>query len=553
MGAALFSLPVAARAVVTPPSSTEPGIVMRGLTQEGASSGSGHQAVIVIPTPTQPGAQEASTEKIFILKAVVLDAPNVYNPMPLYDMWSDMVGKKVSLADLNTIAARVTKKYRDDGYIFSRAIVPPQKIVGGVVHLQAVEGRIARVLLTGHYKDKSGLIRAFADRIDTRGPANTHNIERYLLLINDLPGITAKSVIRPAKEANGADLIIDIEEKRAEGSLSFDNRGSKYLGPYRGTAVAAFNDALGLHDRTTFRGILSTDTKELRFGDITHEEQIGDDGAKVKVRAAFTHAQPGGNVSSDNILGDSQMYDLEGDYPVVRSRQYNWNLIAGFNYLDSTTDVSGTQTADDHVRTARAGTHFDMTDALAGVSQIDLTATQGLNVLGATPDGTGRSRANGHEEFLKGNITVTRIQKLPGLWSLMLSGAGQLADHPLLASEEFIVGGPTYGRAYDDGEISGDNGYAGVTELRYGGSVEDSPILNSYQAYTFIDYGKVKNYEPAVGETKQDSLTSTGLGVRFNLAYALSGDVELDKPLNKLVQSQGNRDSRLFFSLLKRF
>ena len=550
--AALFSFPVLAQAI-TPPTSTEPGVVMNGLMQEGSAASSRHVPVIIIPKPPKNGAQKLSTVKVFVLKKVILDPPNVYAPYPIENMWRDMVGKKVSFADLQTIADRVTRKYREDGYIFSRAILPPQKVVDGVVHLHAVEGRIVKVILTGHYHDKKGLIRKFADQIDTHGPANTHNIERYLLLINDLPGITAKSIIKPANVPNGADLIIDVEEKYAEGSVSFDNRGSKYLGPYRVTAVAAFNDVLGLHDRTTFRGILSTDMKELRFGDITHEEQIGDNGAKVKLRAAFTHAQPGGNVSADNILGDSQMYDIEGDYPVVRSRQYNWNLIAGFNYLDSTTDVAGAQTANDHVRTARVGTHFDMTDALDGVNQIDLTATQGLRILGATPDGAGRSRTNGHEEFLKGDVTATRIQKLPGLWSAMVSGTGQLADHPLLASEEFTVGGPTFGRAYDTGEISGDNGYAGVAELRYGGSVEDSRILESYQVYTFLDYGKVFNYQPVVGESKQDSLTSAGVGFRFNLTHQLSGYIELDKPLTKVVQSQGNRDSRLFFSVLQRF
>ncbi len=549
---ALFSFSAVAHAVVTPPSSTEPGIVMRSLTEQNGSTPR-REAVIVIPAPSQEGANQLSTVKIFLLKKVVLDKPNVYSPIPLYDMWRDMVGKKVSLADLNTIAVRVTKKYREDGYIFSRAVLPPQTVVDGVVHLQAVEGRIVKVILTGHYKDKNRLIRKLADQIDKHGPANTHDIERYLLLINDLPGISAKSIIKPAAVAGGADLIIDVEEKKAEGSLSFDNRGSRYLGPYRGTAVAAFNDVFGLHDRTTFRGILSTDTRELRFGDITHEEQIGDEGAKVKFRAAFTHAQPGGNVSSDNILGTSQMYDMEGDYPVIRSRQYNWNLIAGFNYLDSATDVTGIETANDHVRTARIGTHFDMTDAFAGVNQADFTLTQGLSILGATPDGVGRSRTNGHEEFLKGDITAARIQKLPGLWSLMVSGTGQLADHPLLASEEFTVGGPPYGRAYDTGEISGDNGYAGSAELRYGGFVQNNKYLTSYQAYTFIDYGKVRNYQPAVGETRQDSLTSTGIGLRFNLTHAFSGYVEVDKPVNKPVQSQGNRNSRLFFSVLKRF
>ena len=180
-------------------------------------------------------------------------------------------------------------------------------------------------------------------------------------------------------------------------------------------------------------------------------------------------------------------------------------------------------------------------------------ATQGLRALGATADGAGRSRSNGHEDFLKGDLTATRVQQLPDLWSVMLSGTGQIANNPLLASEEFNVGGPTFGRAYDTGEITGDDGYAGVAELRYGGPVENNKVLQSYQAYTFIDYGKVKNQSPVVGESASDSLTSGGLGVRLNFQQNFSGYAELDKPMNKPVASLGDNGSRLFFSILKRF
>jgi len=533
------------------PSSAQPGVIMNGIEQENAAPESSG-AVIVLPKE-ENGKKNFSTKKQFILRRVVLDRPNLYRPEALPDMYKDLVGQKVSFADLNEVAERVTRKYREDGYIFSRAILPPQKIVDGVVHLRAIEGRIINVKLVGHYTDKNGLIQRLADQIKTGRPANSREIERYLLLINDLPGITAKSFIKPSEEAGGGDLIIDIEEKSFEGSASIDNRGSKYLGPYEGTLVGAFNDTLGMHDRTTFRGILTADTKELRFGDITHEEQIGDNGAKITARAAFTGSKPGGNISDDDIVGDSQMYDVEGLYPLLRSRQYNFNLVGGVNALDSTTDLEGTQTQDDRVRTVRAGTRFDLTDSYKGVNQFEVMATQGLSILGATPNGLGRSNAAADADFFKGDATATRVQQLPDLFSLMVSGTGQATNKPLLASEQFSLGGPTYGRAYDVGEVTGDDGYAGVAELRYGGPVPDNMILQSYQAYTYSDYGRVINKVTPVGEESSESLTSAGLGVRLNFQQNFSGYVELDKPMDHAPAAEGDNGSRLFFSILKRF
>ena len=542
-------LPTISWAVV--PTSAQPGVIMRGLEKNNPDRAPTDGAIIV-PGEKSSG-KKLSAKKEFVLKEVVLDKPNIYSPDVLRGMYGDLIGQKVSFADLNEIAQRVTKKYREDGYIFSRAVLPPQKIVNGVVHLRAVEGRIIHVKLVGKYKDNNGLIQKLADQISTDRAANAKEIERYLLLINDLPGITAKSFIQPSEEKGGGDLIIDVEEKSFEGSASVDNRGSKYLGPYRGTLVGAFNDTLGLHDRTTLRGILTSQTRELRFGDITHEEQIGDNGGRLTARAAFTASRPGGNISANDIKGKSQMYDVEGLYPLLRSRQYNFNLVGGVNALNSTTDVLGIQTANDRVRTVRAGTRFDLTDSLKGVNQFELMATHGIPGLGATPNGAGRSRVNGERNFLRGNATATRVQQLPDLWSVMLTGTGQAASRPLLSSEQFSVGGPTYGRAFDDGEVTGDDGYAGVAELRYGGPVEDNRVLQSYQAFTYIDYGRVVNKNTVVGEYSSNTLSSAGFGVRLNFQQNFSGYVELDKPMDKAPAAEGDKGSRLFFSVLKRF
>jgi len=52
----------------------------------------------------------------------VLDGAGVYKGADLSPLYRDFLGKKVSFADLNEIARRVTRKYRKDGYVFSRAI-----------------------------------------------------------------------------------------------------------------------------------------------------------------------------------------------------------------------------------------------------------------------------------------------------------------------------------------------------------------------------------------------------------------------------------------------
>ncbi len=545
----LIALPAIASAQV--PTSADPGIISRSLEREDRNRGA-LDGNIVLPQ-MKDEAIEGSTEKVFTLSNVVVEGSTVYDQDDFAKIVGEFKGKEVSFADLSRITNNMTRKYREDGYIFSRVVLPPQKIQNGVVRVQAVEGRVENVEVTGNYKDRGGLIRSMANKIHSAGPTNTRDIERYLLLIDDLPGITARSFVKPSQTQGAGDLVIVVEQDLFEGSATIDNRGTRFVGPWRGELVGAFNSLFGIHDRTTLRTIIASQSEELQYGEITHEEQLFTEGLRVKGRYAITSTKPGGSISSLGIEGDSELFDVEALYPIIRSREVNLGINGGFSANNTTTELSGIEVGRDRIRSARLNSTFDFTDSLRGINQFDLGLTQGLRVLDATSDGIGRSRANGEHDFLRFNATATRVQDLwwPGI-SALVSATGQYTSDPLLASEEFTVGGAGFGRGYDSGEIAGDKGYAGLLELRYSGAVADS-LLQSYQFYTFVDYGKVKNISPVVGEVEEDSLTSTGVGVRYNLNYDLSGYLEVDKPLNKQVNAEGDDDTRVFMTLTKRF
>jgi hemolysin activation/secretion protein len=497
-----------------------------------------------------------SDEKLFTLTQVVLEGSSVYSQADIDRILKKFYGQETSFRDLNEINQILTRKYRDDGYIFSRTELSPQKIQNGVVRITVLEGRIGSVSVVGDYKDPTNLIKKLANKIQTSGPANTKTLERYLLLINDIPGITARSVIEPAAERGAGNVIITVEQEKFEGSATLDNRGSGYLGQVRATLVGALNSLFTVDDRTTLRGILSADREELKFADLSHERQIGTEGLRVIARVATTDTKPGQELKVLPVEGESQLADIEVQYPVLRSRQYNLNILGGFNATNSETDVANLNVAKDRVRSVRAGGRFDSSDQWAGINVVDLQFTKGVDWLNATENGLGRSKANGDQEFFKTNLSLLRLQELGyaagGNFSLQLAASGQYSKDALLSAEEFSIGGGEFGRAFDSGETTGDKGVAGSVELRYGSSL-DTPFLNSYELYGFYDLGKAWNIDPVVGETEAESLASAGLGTRFNLPYDLSGYAEISKPLTKPVDAEQDEDSRFFFSLTKRF
>lgn len=168
--------------------------------------------------------------------------------------------------------------------------------------------------------------------------------------------------------------------------------------------------------------------------------------------------------------------------------------------------------------------------------------------MGASKEGNElASRAKGRPDFLKLTAELTRLQQLSDRFSLVATFAGQYSARPLLASEEFALGGPNFGRGYDDGEMSADSGVAASLELRYAVST-DRFLPSGAHVYTFVDGGHIWSRSESAPLTRA-KLSSYGAGMRANLTKNLYATIEVAKPMSSDVLTQGNKDPRVFFSL----
>ncbi len=221
---------------------------------------------ITIPSMKTPSLPVEAMKIKFILRAVILNNSTVYKPADLTPLYRKLIGKKISLAQVFALRDRLTAKYRRDGYILSQVIVPPQKLTHGVVHMQAIEGYVANVSIQGNAHDSRGLIAAMAARIKLARPLTAKVLERYVLLMQDLPGLSVRTVLRPAAKQPGAtDLDILMTHKTVTGYASIDNRGSRAIGPLQGQVGINLNSLLGLDEQTSLQWATVNPTKELQY------------------------------------------------------------------------------------------------------------------------------------------------------------------------------------------------------------------------------------------------------------------------------------------------
>ena len=118
---ALGLAPTAAHAIEIP-GSAEPGQIERRFDQPPLALPETESLPSVPPqAPTGPTIGGS-----FKLTAIKLDGVTVYAPATLRKLYADKIGKKVSFGDLQSVAARITERYRADGYLLSQAIIPDQ-------------------------------------------------------------------------------------------------------------------------------------------------------------------------------------------------------------------------------------------------------------------------------------------------------------------------------------------------------------------------------------------------------------------------------------------
>ena len=494
-------------------------------------------------------AGQGDSKPLFVLQSVSITGAVAIPQGLLVTAYQPYIGKKVSQAELAAISAAVGDIYREAGFHLSRAMIPPQDIQNGQLHLQVVEGSITEVALKGDGAEQFG-VRPMLDAVLAERPSRLSTLERQLLLINGRPGVRIEDT---ALEEIGAAsghfrLIVSLKTWHLFTSVGVDNLASSSVGPWQSYGTAAFNSYLAPGDSLVVN--LSTtpgDPRQLAFGRLSYEAPVGTDGARIGASGYYSEVRPGDfrRLFNDNIK--TEWFEIRGSIVPLQSQKSSLILTAaaGFSNVYEN-DIFGPIYAD-HIRTVSLTSDYRLQDYFGGNNYLTVNYRQGIDVFGASHRGDDYlSREGASGKFSALSFWFTRYQTLSDAWSLKLASAGQTASGPLFTSQQFYLGGLAFGRGYGSAEISGDNGIAGSVELRFDQKTSYQ-YLSGYQLYGFVDTGLAWNdgYRPSDGL----SLTSAGVGVRFFLTEGLQADIGAAAPLSYRAPDNPGRGARVLFSL----
>jgi hemolysin activation/secretion protein len=449
----------------------------------------------------------------------------------------------VEQSRIEEVRAGILAAYRAEGYVFTA--VSASVDAQGRLIFTATEGRIVEVKLDGDIGPAGVQVLRFLNRLTDAPILDVATLERWLLLAQDVPGITLRTVLRPSAGDPGAlSLVAQVSRRKFSGLATGDNRAYKGTGPEEFLGSVSANSFTEYGERTDATFYYTARNTEL-FGQVATELFLGSSGLKLRVYAGKGTTDPTGSLGQIGYHGDTFIAGTSVSYPIIRRRQQTLSVSGYFDALESTVDTgtadATTRASRDSLRVVRLGADYAVRDTLLGdtrsaVTIASLRLSQGIPGLGATRQGDPLAgRVGQRQDFIKASFEATRTQTLFSPWedatvAFQVALAGQYTEDVLPSAEKFYLGGFRFNRGFYSGEATGDRALTAAFEAQLNTSVTiPAPTGGSggfdlgMQFYTFYDWGQTWETQKVDRNVR---LASAGGGVRLYFPQAIELDLE---------------------------
>jgi len=449
------------------------------------------------------------------------------------------VGRSLTFTDLQNAAIAAANAYRDAGWVV-RAYLPRQDVTSGVITIQIIEAKLGAVRVEAPATRISAhRLQRFVESGQKSGePLSVDALDRKLLLVNDLPGVSAMGRLAPGANDAQTDLIVSASDSAlVNGAVTADNAGSRFTGSQRVIASASLNDRIGLGDRVDALLLHSRGTDYVNLG---FSMPIGSAGWRAGISGShLSYDIVTEEFSALDAHGTSNSVELQGSYPLIRTRLKNLYLSLAADEGQYKNESVGMTVTDYSVASATIGLRGNRFDQWfgGGANTASVLIRQGKVDLSDSPNEVADSlttRTAG--SYRKFSVTISRLQALSDRFSLFGSLQMQMASKNLDSSEKLYLGGSQAVRAYPADEAGGSEGFLLNLESR-------AKILPSLSATAFVDWGHVTvNKENDIaGAASPNQITLKGAGV--SAAYLAPFGLSISATYTHRIGSNPNATS----------
>jgi len=546
----------------------------------GLCGGAPGWAETLIKCPAQTAAQQETPageaqQKLFIREIRVVGTktlPRIEVEEAVYPF----LGPGRSFEDVEKARAALEKVYHDKGYKATQVVIPEQTGGGGLVLLQAYEGKVGSLRVKGAKYFLPSRIKEMARSMAEGKVINFNDVTRDIVALNQTADRRVEPKLTPSGDPGVFDIDLNVKDTLPlHGRVELNNRRSANTTPLRLNTSLSYANLWQLGH--TIGGSMQ----------ISPENQ-----SEVKVFSGFyiwrmrdpdwlsvlvSYTKQDSNVSSlggSDVLGKGEILGVRAIATLPGADNFFHSLSAGFDYkhfdqtlkTGSTTDITpiyyyplGVSWDGTWIHKKDVVVDGKKDSVVRGTTEMSASVTANVRGLGSTAANLDRNRFGSDGNFFIFRGDIAHTQKLPKDWEAYVKIQGQAADQPLVNSEQAAGGGMGTVRGYIEAEAVGDNSIFSTVELRTPSLLRevrkkgdpknpDDKTGDEWRFYGFFDAGTVTLHNALAEQTSSFKLASIGLGTELQLRKHFHAIAELALPL-KHVGETSVHEARVNFRL----
>jgi hemolysin activation/secretion protein len=471
------------------------------------------------------------------------------------------LGSEKTLKTVEKARDDLQKIYKSHGYPIVVVSIPQQNVIGGMVTLDVIEGKIDRLKISGN---KYFSRRDLRKEIPSLKPGLSLNMEqarKEIDLANQAnPYRSVVPVIRPGKHRGTIEMELKVKDRLPVNAyIEANNRYTSNTSPARVLASAGYDNLWQKNHSVSFSYQISPqEPDEVSVINFSYALPSGD-GSKLVMYAVKSDSSVAivtGQGDGLNVLGKGSIYGLRSTHRLTPAFQYYHSLIFGLDYKDfgetqSFSNVDSTADLNVPITYASWSLSYSGTINKKTTTQFSLGANFGLRGINDAQEFEyKRYNAKANYFYMGGN--VSQIWRLIEDIELRYDFKGQYSAAPLISNEQYSAGGMDTVRGYIDSSVLGDNALQGSVEL-----ILRSLIVENFDFSFFVDAARLRSIDVLPDEegniNNRTSLLGAGLGFYLNAFKAMELKLYVAKPVYELDKEDFDSGTRVHFSLGYRF
>lgn len=449
----------------------------------------------------------------------------------------------ITLGQIETIADKITRFYRERGFILAKAYIPKQEVRDGIVTLTLLLGVLGSVDVNNNELYSESTLKSVFDDMLTM-PVTNAQVEENLYLINDFPGVSVNGYFEPGYQVGDTKLTINVKnENKYNFNIRLDNHGTDSTGRYRTYADAQVNNLFGNADLFNLSVLNASEPNNTRYYHVWYETNLFSPRFKAAIGASRNQflVDKSELNAPVGITGTVEIVDATLRYQLTRSRIKNTSIDFKFENIFSDLQIGTIPdfgSLDDEFDNMLLTYKYDyLNEKTRTLHQGNFKVDSGKFVFGA------ENGENPNYKFLSADYTMLTFVKVPFTDStsrLIFRVNFQYAGEPLPSVFRSALAGPTRARGYESDIYSADDLlYTGVDWLFNSPDIFDFNLFGLAnfkelaKPFVFLDasYGLQHSIDPAE-DTISGQLINAGVGLQFAKGN-FSGNLHLAFPLNE--------------------